>query len=136
MTATWLVVPGAEQKRYSDGHVPDGDRLKRTPHWRFEVMAPAGAVVMSARDIGRYAQAASGAIDSPLTDAFRLTQKRYGDGVSAMNRRGLAWLLAPLNGRTVFTHSGMTGGFTSSLWIDPAQVCYRRAVERRRQNAR
>ena len=24
LTATWLVVPGAEQKRYSDGHVPDG----------------------------------------------------------------------------------------------------------------
>lgn len=121
LTATWLVVPGAEQKRYSDGYVPDGDRLKRTPHWRFEVMAPAGALVMSARDIGRYAQAASGAIDSPLTDAFRLTQKRYGDGVSAMNPQGLAWLLAPLNGRTVFTHSGMTGGFTSSLWIDPVR---------------
>jgi hypothetical protein len=32
-----------------------------------------------------------------------------------MNPQGLAWLLAPLNGRTVFNHGGMTGGFTSSL---------------------
>ena len=26
---------------------------------------------------------------------------------------------SPLNGRTAFNHDGMTGGFTSSLWLDP-----------------
>lgn len=33
----------------------------------------------------------------------------------------MAWLLAPLNGRTVFNHDGGTGGFSSSLWLDPSR---------------
>ena len=119
LAASWLDVPRSEEARYSHGHYIDGDTLKRARYWRFNVLAGAGALVMSARDIGRYAQAASGAIDTPLRDAFRLTQRKYGDGMAPMNPQGLAWLLAPLNGRTVFNHGGMTGGFTSSLWVDP-----------------
>ncbi len=119
LTATWLDVPRAEEGRYSNGHYLDGDTLRRARHWRFDVIAPAGALVMSARDIGRYAQAASGAIDTPLREAFRLAQRKYGDGMMPMNPQGLAWILVPLNGRTVYTHGGMTGGFTSSLWVDP-----------------
>ena len=119
LTASWLDVPRSEEARYSHGHYIDGDTLKRARYWRFNVLAGAGALVVSARDIGRYAQAARGAIDTPLRDAFKLAQRKYGDGMAPMNPQGLAWLLAPLNGRTVFNHGGMTGGFTSSLWVDP-----------------
>ncbi len=35
-----------------------------------------------------------------------------------MNPTGLAWILAPLNGRTVVNHDGLTGGFAASLWVD------------------
>ena len=120
LTSTYLDIPRGEVGRFSDGHYVDRDAtLKLHKHWRFDVLAPAGALLMSARDMGRYAQAASDAIDTPLKAAFALAQKRYGDGMAPMNPQGLAWILAPMNGRTVFNHNGMTGGFTSSLWIDP-----------------
>lgn len=120
LTSTFLTVPRSETGRYSAGHYLDkGVTLRGARHWRFDVIAPAGALAMSAKDIARYGQAASGAIDTPLREAFELTQKRYGDGISPMNPTGLAWILAPLNGRTVVNHDGMTGGFAASLWVDP-----------------
>jgi len=120
LTSTYLDMPNTEASRYSDGHLLHrGAALMKTAHWRFDVIAPAGALVMSAKDIARYGQAASGAIDTPLRAAFELAQKRYGDGMSPMNPTGLAWILAPLNGRTVVNHDGMTGGFSASLWVDP-----------------
>ena len=123
LSSTYLDIPRSEVGRFSDGHYLDRDAtLKLHKHWRFDVLAPAGALLMNARDMGRYAQAASDAIDTPLKAAFALAQKRYGDGMAPMNPQGLGWILAPMNGRTVFNHDGMTGGFTSSLWIDPKRT--------------
>lgn len=120
LSSTYLDIPAGERTRFSDPHYVDRDgTLKRNRHWRFDIMAPAGALIMNARDMGRYAQAASGATDTPLKAAFALAQKRYGDGMGPINPQGLGWILAPLNGRTVFSHDGMTGGFASSLWVDP-----------------
>jgi serine-type D-Ala-D-Ala carboxypeptidase/endopeptidase len=120
LSSTYLEIPRSESTRFSNAHYLDqGTTLKGAKHWRFDVIAPAGALIMSARDMGRYAQAASGAIDTPLKAAFALAQKKYGDGISAKNPQGLGWILAPLNGRTVVNHDGMTGGFASSLWVDP-----------------
>jgi serine-type D-Ala-D-Ala carboxypeptidase/endopeptidase len=120
LTSTYLSLPNGERARFGDGHNVDANaKFSSTSHWRFDVLAPCGALIMSARDIGRYGQAASGAIDTPLKAAFALAQKRYSDGMSQMNPQGLAWILAPLNGRTVFSHDGMTGGFSASLWVDP-----------------
>ncbi len=120
LTSTYLDIPRGEFARFSNPHYIDRDAtLKRNRHWRFDVIAPAGALVMSARDMGRYAQAASGAMDTPLKTAFALAQKHYGDGMAPINPTGLAWMLAPMNGRTVFSHDGMTGGFAASLWVDP-----------------
>ena len=123
LTSTYLDISRNEVARFSDGHYLDRDAtLKLHKHWRFNVLAPAGALLMSARDMGRYAQAASNAIDTPLKAAFALAQKRYSDGMAPMNPQGLGWILAPMNGRTVFNHDGMTGGFASSLWIDPKRT--------------
>jgi len=120
LNATYLDIPRGALSIYSNGHYLDRDAtLKTHKHWRFDVLAPCGALIMSARDMGRYAQAASGAVDTSLKAAFAFAQKKYGDGMSQMNPQGLAWILAPLNGRTLFSHDGMTGGFTSSLWVDP-----------------
>lgn len=120
MTSTWLNVPGSADSRYSDGHYIEKDgSIKRARHWRFDVLAPAGAIVTSGRDLARYAQAASGAVDTPLADAFKLAQKKYADGPAPINPMGLGWIIAPLNGRTVFSHGGQTGGFSTSLWADP-----------------
>ena len=120
LTSTYLDIPRTEAARFSEPHYVDRDgSLKRNKHWRFDVIAPAGALIMSARDIGRYAQAASGAIDTPLRAAFVLAQKKYGDGMAPINPQGLAWVLAPMNGRTVVNHDGRTGGFAASIWVDP-----------------
>ncbi len=120
LPSTYLDVPRKEFTRFSNGHrLHRGVALMEVSHWHFGLAAPAGALVMSAKDIARYGQAASGAIDTPLRAAFELAQKRYGDGMSPMNPTGLAWILERLNGRTVVNHNGMTGGFAASLWVDP-----------------
>ena len=62
---------------------------------------------------------ASGAIDTPLKAAFTLAQKRYGEGMGAKNPQGLAWILATINDRAIVNHDGLTGGFASTLWVEP-----------------
>lgn len=101
-----------------DGHGADGQVV---PHWHFDVMAPAGGLLMGGAGLARYAQAAVGAVDSPLREAFELAQREHAAGPGAMNPIGLAWLRAPLNGRTVLNHDGGTFGFSSSLWLDPSR---------------
>lgn len=99
------------------GHDADG---RAVPAWHFtDATAGAGAIVADARALARYAQAALGLVDHPLRDAFALCLRRHADGSAPMNPTGLAWLLAPLNGRTVFNHDGGTFGFSTSLWLDP-----------------
>ena len=120
MSASFIDVPSRESTRYSDGHTVDrAGTFKKTKHWQLGVLAPAGALVMSARDIGRYAQAASGAINTPLAAAFAFSQKRYAEGSDSTKSQGLAWVLSPLNGHTAVSHRGATGGFASALWVDP-----------------
>jgi serine-type D-Ala-D-Ala carboxypeptidase/endopeptidase len=98
-----------------------GHNANRKPvtNWRFDALAGAGAMVGSARSLARYAQAALGAFDHPLKEAFALTMQRRAGGPNTINPMGLAWLIAPLDGRSLVTHDGATAGFSSSLVIDP-----------------
>ena len=89
--------------------------------WQFDALAGAGALVGSARSLVRYAQAATGLIDTPLAPAFALALKERAAGPSAANPIGLAWILAPLNGRRVALHDGGTFGFASTVILDPKQ---------------
>lgn len=102
----------------AQGHDESG---KPVSAWRFQpAMAGAGALLGTARDLAAYARAALGQTPGrPLAEAFALCLRRHGDGAAPINPVGLAWNLAPLNGRTVFNHDGGTGGFRSSLWLDP-----------------
>lgn len=120
LNATYVDVPRDARVRLADGHyVENGMTPKRATHWTFDALAGAGALVMSGNDMARYAQAAAGFIDTPLLAAFALAQRKHAEGPNAINPQGLAWIQAPLNGRTLFTHNGQTGGFASSLWLDP-----------------
>jgi CubicO group peptidase (beta-lactamase class C family) len=113
-----LALPG----RRIDGLVTGHDAQRQpVPHWHLDVLAGAGALVMSGADLGRYAQAALGLIDTPLREAFALAEREHAPGPSPRNPMGLAWLLAPLNGRRVLNHDGATAGFSSSLWLDPTR---------------
>jgi CubicO group peptidase (beta-lactamase class C family) len=100
-----------------------GHNAQREPvsNWDFDAMAGAGALTGSARDLARYAQAAMGVFDHPLKEAFALATKRHADGPAPINPFGLGWLIAPLDGRQLVTHDGGTGGFSSSMFIDPTR---------------
>ena len=90
--------------------------------WHFQsATAGAGALHGSARGLLRYADAAMGGYEHPLREAFALCLQRRAAGAAPINPVGLAWLLAPMNGRTLFNHDGGTGGFSSSLWLDPSR---------------
>lgn len=101
------------------GHDATG---KPVAAWHFQsAMAGAGALHGSARGLLRYAEAAMGGFEHPLKAAFALCLQRRGASATPANPIGLAWLLASLNGRALFTHDGGTGGFSSSLWLDPGR---------------
>ena len=119
LSSAQLALPG---RRIIDGLVTGHDAQRQpVPHWHLDVLAGAGALVMSGADLGRYAQAALGLIDTPLREAFALAEREQAPGPSPKNPMGLAWLLAPLNGRRVLNHDGATAGFSSSLWLDPTR---------------
>ena len=101
------------------GHDAEG---KPVAGWRFQSpTAGAGALHGSPRGLLRYAEAALGGYEHPLRAAFALCLQRRAAGGTPINPVGLAWQLAPLNGRTLFNHDGGTGGFSSSLWLDPSR---------------
>jgi len=103
------------------GLLPGFDAQGRpVPNWRFDAIAGAGALVGSARQLARYAQAALGVFEHPLKPAFALAMRPRADGAAPTNRMALGWLTAPLFGRQVLNHDGGTGGYASSLWLDPA----------------
>jgi serine-type D-Ala-D-Ala carboxypeptidase/endopeptidase len=119
LTSSFTVVPAAQLERFADGY---DDKLKPTAHWDFQnETAAAGALRMSARDLARYAQAALGLVEHPLAPAFALATRVHAQTENKMNPIGLAWLHAPLNGRSVLNHDGGTFGFSSSLWLDPSR---------------
>jgi D-alanyl-D-alanine-carboxypeptidase/D-alanyl-D-alanine-endopeptidase len=89
------------------------------PPWRFDAIAGAGALVGSARALARYAQAALGLFDHPLKPAFALALTPRAEGPQAQNRIGLAWMTGPLFDRRIANHDGGTGGFSTSLFVEP-----------------
>ncbi len=101
------------------GHAANGQPVSA---WHFQsATAGAGALRGSVRGLLRYADAALGGFEHPLREAFALCLQRHAASDKPINPVGLAWLLAPLDGRTVFNHDGGTAGFSSSLWLDPAR---------------
>ena len=118
-----MLLPEAASPAPVAGHDAQGQPVKR---WRFaDATAGAGAVLATPRGVARYAQALLGLYEHPLQDAMALCLRRHADGPNDINPVGLAWLLAPLNGRTLHNHDGGTFGFSTALWLDPTR---RRAV--------
>lgn len=89
------------------------------PHWTFRAMAPAGALVSTARDQALFLQACLGLRDTPLRAAIDESIKplREMDGLGA--KIGLAWLIADAEGRRVIFHNGGTGGFRAFVGFSP-----------------
>lgn len=98
--------------KLADGHDNQG---RPVPHWHFQVLAPTGGVLSSARDMQRYLQANMGSLKTPLYPAMQLAQQARADMASAGQRIGLAWMTQHTRDGDVVWHNGMTGGFASFI---------------------
>lgn len=111
------MLPPARDTDMARGHDAAGQPV---PAWHFtDATAGAGALRATVAQLARYAQAALGAFDHPLREAFELALTPHSQlGPHPVLRMGLGWMVAEREGRRLATHDGGTFGFSSSLWLD------------------
>jgi D-alanyl-D-alanine-carboxypeptidase/D-alanyl-D-alanine-endopeptidase len=96
----------------AQGHTP---AAQATPAWTITPnLAGVGMVRASLNDMIRYAQAQSGAVETPLLKTMQRTQQPLTQGF------GMNWLVQAAQGRTLISHEGGTGGFSSLVSLEPA----------------
>lgn len=101
------------QVRIAQGHFPNTDLAGP---WDFPPdMAGVGGVRATLPDMLRYLEGQLGARDSAIAPALALTQNPV-DG----HKMGMNWGLLTRNGRTIISHEGGTGGFSSYAGFDRA----------------
>ena len=103
--------------RLAQGH--QSNRLPAVP-WDFPVvMAGVGGVRATLPDMVRYLEGQLGTRESAITPALARTQQEVAR-VSG-HTMGLNWeILSTANGRTIVTHAGGTGGYSSFVAFDRA----------------
>lgn len=95
-------LPADRAERFAAGHSGG----KEAGHWHFDALAGAGAIVSSARDLARFAEAHwSEKTPAELKAAMHLAAKPQRNDV------GLCWLIV----REELSHDGGTGGFRSEV---------------------
>jgi CubicO group peptidase (beta-lactamase class C family) len=117
LESSFTVLGPADLKRLAFGHT---DFLEQTANWDFDVLAGAGAIKSTMNDMLAYAKAQLDPSNDELGRGIRLAQqsrKDAGHGVTM----GLGWHLALLQGSTVLSHTGGTGGYRSNIVMDPAK---------------
>ncbi|HZW62832.1 MAG TPA: serine hydrolase domain-containing protein [Flavobacteriaceae bacterium] len=86
-----------------------------TSNWDFNVLAGGGAILSTTEDLAKFASAQFDKDNAALLLTQRPTFK-----VSEYMEVGLGWhILHRKNGRTLLWHNGGTGGYTSSMALDP-----------------
>ena len=93
--------------RLAPGHLLSGEA---TPAWELNVVAPAGGVYSSARDMVAYLQAY---MLRPLRPYALAIQPQRPLAADSATKIGLAWLLQQQQGHSYAWHSGQTGGYAS-----------------------
>lgn len=104
------------QVRIAQGHFPN---TGLAGPWDFPAdMAGVGGVRATLPDMLRYLEGQLGARDSAITPTLALTQNPVAnvDG----HKMGMNWALLTRNGRTIISHEGGTGGFSSYAGFDRA----------------
>lgn len=96
---------------------------KPAEHWTFAAMAPAGALVSSARDMAIFLQACLGLRETPLRETLAETLKPQRKMDAPGGRIGLGWLITDDPARPVWWHNGGTAGFRSFAGFCPATRC-------------
>ena len=86
--------------------------------WRFDVLAAAGAVRSTVRDLLRFGDACLDARSARLRAAIDASREIR---VETEPRMGLGWHVMRVDGHDVWWHNGMTGGSASFFALCPAQ---------------
>lgn len=117
MHDTVVTLSPEQQARFAQGH--DAAMRPASP-WTFPTLTGAGAIRSSAEDMAIFIRAALDPA-SPIGPAMQLATASplpIGDG---RNKTALGWVIGTgPTGQPVLFHDGGTGGFRSSLLLDPA----------------
>ena len=87
------------------------------PGWDFDALAGAGAIRSTVDDMLTYLAAEAGLVDSPLSEAMKMTRQRRADAGEDADI-GLAWHIGKRTG--ALWHNGGTGGYSSFAAFVPA----------------
>lgn len=119
---------GMESTLFEPGHVLENRVAtvyaagRRVPPWETGVIAPAGMLRSTTRDMVKFIEANVGRAETPLRPALELArQPRYQtgarDGSKASQQIGLAWFIKPNSG--LVSHNGATAGSSSNVVFHP-----------------
>ena len=106
-----------KSERKAQGHTAD---LDKTSDWHFDVIAGAGAIRSTARDLATFLSAELSP-SGELEEAMLLTQRKF--ELRPGGFMGLGWHhgLEIEDGANVLWHNGGTGGFHSFMAFDPKE---------------
>ncbi|MDB6165893.1 MAG: serine hydrolase [Lacunisphaera sp.] len=89
-------------------------------HWKFQSMAPGGALLSSARDLSLFVQAGLGLRATPLAASLAEMMKPLRKMDSPPGQIGLGWLIMDNAGTPLVWHNGGTAGFRSFIGLLPS----------------
>lgn len=122
MKSTSIQIDPAAQARVASGYEESEGKLVPAKAWTFKdssVLAGAGALRSTARDMIRYVAANAGLVETKLAPAFADAQSERADGNGPGMTVGLGWQRRQLGDRIVIWHNGGTGGFHAFCAFDP-----------------
>ena len=118
MADTVIALSADQEARLAPGH---DVYMRPAQPWHLAAIVGAGGIRSTASDMLKFAAAVLNP-DSPLGAAMKTTLSVRRKMGNARNEQALGWLVAhPEPGREVLMHNGGTGGYRSSLVIEPAK---------------
>lgn len=120
MNDSFVIVPDKHNDRFVTGHDAVGDPAA---YWDFAVLAGAGAIRSTARDMMNFLQAITGEKETVLADAIKFSQKPiriFDEFEDGQTKIALGWIISTDDGRTAIWHNGGTAGFRSFIGFDTA----------------
>ena len=122
MADTRMTLNEDQRRRLAAGHNVSGEPVD---NWRFDVLAGAGALLSTANDLLRFAEANlhpdRESLQPRLAKAIRLSQQPHGETDDSNTAVGLAWMIRQGNGERgrLLWHNGATGGYSCFLGLLP-----------------
>jgi D-alanyl-D-alanine-carboxypeptidase/D-alanyl-D-alanine-endopeptidase len=114
LSMTGISLTPKMKENLARGHDPSGNPAA---NWDLPTLAGAGALRSTASDMLTFLDANMGAPKNAVERAIRDSHRvRASEGDQSI---GLAWGVVKVNGRTVITHDGGTGGYGAFIAFDP-----------------